>query len=160
MNRLLRFPVLFFPFWWICSAGAQSVTPGQLAHTYSIIAVDSVSGDIGAAVQSHWFAVGNLVIWAQAGVGAVATQSFVNPSYGPKGLDLMSQGIAPADALELLLKEDAGKDFRQVAFIDVQGNSAVFTGDKCIAGSIDRDAVPGAAPKRNTALPGFARSLA
>jgi uncharacterized Ntn-hydrolase superfamily protein len=133
MNRLLRFAVLLFPFWWIYSAGAQSLTPGQLAHTYSIIAVDSVSGDIGAAVQSHWFAVGNLVIWAQSGVGAVATQSFVNPSYGPRGLDLMSQGVTPDDALELLLKEDTGRDFRQVAFIDAAGNSAVFTGDKCIA---------------------------
>lgn len=105
----------------------------SLCHTYSIVAVDSVTGEIGAAVQSHWFSVGSIVIWAEAGVGAVATQSFVNPAYGPEGLALLKQGKNPKEALELLLQEDAGRDFRQVAFIDVRGHSIAYTGRKCVA---------------------------
>lgn len=105
----------------------------SLCHTYSIVAVDSVTGEIGAAVQSHWFSVGSIVIWAEAGVGAVATQSFVNPAYGPEGLALLKQGKNPKEALELLLQEDAGRDFRQVAFIDVRGHSTAYTGRKCVA---------------------------
>ena len=84
---------------------AQKSSPINLVHTYSIIAVDSATGEIGAAVQSHWFSVGNLVIWADAGVGAVATQSFVNPSYGPRGLELMRSGLSPQQTLDMLLEE-------------------------------------------------------
>ncbi|GAB4374016.1 MAG: hypothetical protein Kow0042_18310 [Calditrichia bacterium] len=104
-----------------------------LAHTFSIVAVDSVTGEIGAAVQSHWFSVGSIVTWAEAGVGAVATQSLVNVSLGPRGLRLMREGKTPQEALEMLLAEDEGRDFRQVAFIDAKGNSAAYTGSKCIA---------------------------
>ena len=112
---------------------AQKTSPVNLVHTYSIIAVDSATGEIGAAVQSHWFSVGNLVIWADAGVGAVATQSFVNPSYGPRGLELMRSGLSPQQTLDMLLEEDEGREFRQAAFIDTKGNSVAFTGEKCIA---------------------------
>jgi uncharacterized Ntn-hydrolase superfamily protein len=112
---------------------AQKTSPVNLVHTYSIIAVDSVTGEIGAAVQSHWFSVGSLVIWAEAGVGAVATQSFVNPSYGPRGLELMKSGLSPQQTLDMLLEEDEGREFRQVAIIDAKGNSVAFTGEKCIA---------------------------
>ncbi len=112
---------------------AQPPVHGPLVHTYSIVAVDSVTGEIGAAVQSHWFSVGSLVIWAEAGVGAVATQSFVNVSFGPRGLELLKQGKSPREALDQLLAADEGRDYRQVAIIDARGNSAAFTGKKCIA---------------------------
>lgn len=115
------------------SAFAQQIPPGNLAHTYSIIAVDSITGEIGAAVQSHWFSVGSLVIWAESGVGAVATQSFVNPSYGPRGLELMRSGLSTRQTLDMLLVEDEGREFRQVALIDAEGNSEAYTGEKCIA---------------------------
>ncbi len=102
-------------------------------HTYSIVARDSVTGDIGVAVQSHWFSVGSTVSYAKAGVGAVATQSLVNPSYGPKGLTLMSQGLSPQQALEVLLANDEGEMYRQVAFINTKGEVATHTGNLCIA---------------------------
>lgn len=102
-------------------------------HTYSIVARDSVTGEMGVAVQSHWFSVGSLVIYGEAGVGVVATQSLVNPSYGPKGLALMKQGIAPQEALNQLLKADAGAMYRQVAFLNSKGEVASHTGDLCIA---------------------------
>lgn len=110
----------------------QTFNPGKLAHTYSIIAVDSVTGEIGAAVQSHWFSVGSLVIWAESGVGAVATQSFLNPAFGPEGLDLLKRGYAPKEALKILIDGDEGRRFRQVALIDVNGNSVAYTGQNCI----------------------------
>lgn len=104
-------------------------------HTYSIVARDTVTGDMGVAVQSHWFSVGSLVTWAEAGVGAVATQSFVDPAYGPLGLDLMRAGKSANQALDALLASDPGKDVRQVAMVDVKGNVAAHTGAKCIQGA-------------------------
>lgn len=104
-------------------------------HTYSIVARDTVTGDMGVAVQSHWFSVGSLVTWAEAGVGAVATQSFVDPAYGPLGLDLMRTGKTANQALQSLLASDEGRDVRQVAMIDARGNVAAHTGVKCIQGA-------------------------
>ncbi|WP_166964799.1 DUF1028 domain-containing protein [Yeosuana marina] len=103
-----------------------------LAHTFSIVARDSVTGNIGVAVQSHWFSVGSVVAYAKAGVGVVATQSFVNPSYGPKGLALMEQGLSPQQALDALLANDEGEMFRQVAFLNAKGDVATHTGSSCI----------------------------
>jgi len=103
-----------------------------LAHTYSIVAVDPATGDLGVAVQSHWYAVGTIVTWAEAGVGAIATQSFVNPAFGPEGLALLKEGKSPREALEALIGADEGRDFRQLAIIDRQGQVAAFTGGKCI----------------------------
>jgi uncharacterized Ntn-hydrolase superfamily protein len=115
------------------SLAAQEATNGNRpVHTYSIVARDSITGEMGVAVQSHWFSVGSLVTWAEAGVGAVATQSFVDPAYGPLGLDLMRAGKTATQALDALLASDPGKEVRQVAMIDVQGNVAAFTGTKCI----------------------------
>src|SRR5260370_11781925 len=96
-------------------------------HTFSIVARDSATGQIGVAVQSHWFAVGQIVPWAEAGVGAVATQSFVDPSYGKLGLDLLRAGKSAPDALRGLLGGDASCEVRQVAMIDADGNVATFT---------------------------------
>ncbi|NNL16970.1 MAG: DUF1028 domain-containing protein [Flavobacteriaceae bacterium] len=103
-----------------------------LTHTYSIVARDSVTGDLGVAVQSHWFSVGSVVSYGKAGVGVVATQSLVNPSYGPKGLALMEQGLSAQQSLEALLANDKGEMYRQVAFLDVSGSVATHTGNLCI----------------------------
>jgi uncharacterized Ntn-hydrolase superfamily protein len=112
--------------------GDNTTVRPPLAHTYSIVARDPKTGELGVAVQSHWFSVGSLVTWAEAGVGAVATQSFVEPSYGPKGLKLMAAGSPAPEALRLLLKEDAQPDVRQVAMVDARGNVAAHTGKLCI----------------------------
>lgn len=108
------------------------------AHTYSIVAYDEKTGDMGVAVQSHWFSVGTIVTWGEAGVGVVATQSFVNPSFGPGGLELLKQGKTPQEAVDELLKSDDGREFRQLAILDAKGNAASFTGKNCIqpAGNI------------------------
>jgi len=101
--------------------------------TYSIVARDATTGEIGVAVQSHWFSVGTVVTWAEAGVGAVATQSFAEPAYGPQGLSLMKLGLSAPIALAALVSADAGQARRQVAMVDAQGGVAVHTGDGCIA---------------------------
>src|SRR5258706_10022567 len=100
-------------------------------HTFSIVARDSATGELGVAVQSHWFSVGPLVPWAEAGVGAVATQSFVDPAYGPLGLELMRTGKTARQSLEGILASDPGREVRQVAMVDAMGHVAAHTGSKC-----------------------------
>ena len=112
---------------------AQSLKPNDpLAHTYSIVARDENTGEMAVAVQSHWFSVGTVVPWGEAGVGVVATQSFANKSFGIRGLELLKEGKSPQEALDALLKDDDGRDFRQVAILDKKGNVATHTGKKCI----------------------------
>ena len=112
---------------------AQVYTSKQpLVHTFSIVARDEKTGELAVAVQSHWFSVGTAVPWAEAGVGAVATQSFVDKSYGPKALALLKNGFTPQQAMDSLTKADPGREVRQVAIIDTKGNVAVHTGAKCI----------------------------
>lgn len=101
--------------------------------TYSIVACDPDTGAVGVAVQSHWFAVGPLVPWVRAGVGAVATQSIVEPAYGPRVLDLLEAGRSPQEALDELTAADEQERFRQVAVVDTRGRVAVHTGERCIA---------------------------
>ncbi len=113
-------------------AGKPQLRLLPMAHTYSIVALDPESGEMGGAVQSHWFSVGSVVLWAEAGVGVVATQSLVNESFGPRGLALMKAGKTPQEALDELLASDEGRDYRQVALIDTKGNVATWTGPKCI----------------------------
>ena len=100
--------------------------------TYSIVARDAATGQLGVAVQSHWFSVGPLVAWAEAGVGAVATQSFVDPAYGPLGLELMRSGRSAPASLEALLHTDDGEAVRQVAMVDASGRVAAHTGSGAI----------------------------
>lgn len=100
--------------------------------TYSIAAIDRKAGQMGVAVQSHWFSVGSVVPWGEPGVGVVATQAFVEPSYGPRGLSLMRRGVGPAAALRRLLKADRRSEVRQVAMLDVKGSVAAHTGLKCL----------------------------
>ncbi|HEX7771501.1 MAG TPA: DUF1028 domain-containing protein [Pyrinomonadaceae bacterium] len=102
--------------------------PARPVHTFSIVARDPDTGELGVAVQSHWFSVGPIVAWAEAGVGAVATQSFVDPSYGKNGLELMRGGKSAPDALKELLAKDEGREVRQVAMIDAQGRVDAWTG--------------------------------
>jgi uncharacterized Ntn-hydrolase superfamily protein len=104
-----------------------------LVHTYSIVARDPATGDLGVAVQSHWFSVGSIVTWAEAGVGAVATQSFVDPGYGYRGLELMRRGVTAPEALKQLAAGDAQRDGRQVAMIDAHGLVSAYTGKSAIA---------------------------
>jgi uncharacterized Ntn-hydrolase superfamily protein len=117
----------------IASGFAQKPCADPLAHTFSIVARDPDTGEMGVAVQSHWFSVGSVVSWAEAGVGAVATQSFVNVSFGPRGLEMLKQGKTAQEALDALIASDDAPDFRQVAIIDAHGNVAAHTGGKCIA---------------------------
>jgi uncharacterized Ntn-hydrolase superfamily protein len=114
------------------SAPPRAAVPHRPVNTFSIVARDPATGQIGVAVQSHWFSVGQIVPWAEAGVGAVATQSFVDPSYGPLGLDLMRAGKSASEALVGLLEADKSREVRQVAMIDSQGRVAVWTGEKDI----------------------------
>jgi len=111
----------------------RKIAPSQLACTYSIVARDAHTGQLGVAVQSHWFSVGALVCWAEAGVGAVATQAMVEVSYGPLGLERMRKGLSASQALTELLAADDGRELRQVAMVDAQGHVAVHTGTRCIA---------------------------
>ena len=113
----------------VISQKTSSIRP---ISTYSIVALDETTGELGVAVQSHWFSVGFLVPWAKAGVGAVATQSFVKVDYGPDGLQLMESGMKAADALKTLTSKDEGEAVRQVGMIDIKGNVAAHTGSRCI----------------------------
>lgn len=113
-------------------AQEYSVQKDAFAHTFSIVARDSVTGEMAVGVQSHWFSVGSVVSWGQSGVGVVATQSFVNPAYGPEGLKLMEEGKTASEALGILVAQDEGKEYRQVAFLDNTGRTEAFTGEKCV----------------------------
>lgn len=116
-----------------CRLTAQVYSSKQpLAHTYSIVARDEQTGEMAVGVQSHWFSVGTTVSWAEAGTGAIATQSFVNKSFGPRGLELLRKGLSAQQTLDSLLREDEGRDVRQVSVVDREGNVATHTGKSCI----------------------------
>ena len=122
----------------VASSGFAQERPLRPVSTYSIVARDADSGDLGVAVQSHWFSVGSIVSWAQPGVGAVATQSFVEPSYGPLGLGLMRAGKTAEQSLTALLAADEFTSVRQVAMIDAHGGVAVHTGGDAIINACDK----------------------
>jgi uncharacterized Ntn-hydrolase superfamily protein len=111
--------------------------------TYSIVARDPATGELGVAVQTRWFNVGAGVPWAEPGVGAVATQSFTKESYGPLGLALMREGASASEALQALLADDPDREVRQVGMVDAAGRSAAFTGGRCVeaAGHLTADGV-------------------
>jgi uncharacterized Ntn-hydrolase superfamily protein len=130
MKKLFFLSISFFIFQ---KTTAQfSKKDNGLAHTFSIVARDEKTGDMAVGVQSHWFSVGTAVSWAEAGVGAVATQSFVNKSFGIRGLALLKEGKTAQEALDILLSDDAGKEVRQVGIVDTKGNVANFTGKNCV----------------------------
>jgi uncharacterized Ntn-hydrolase superfamily protein len=115
-----------------CVRNEKPMRFGRPLHTFSIVARDPKTGEMGVAVQSHWFSVGADVSWAEAGVGVVATQSFVDPSYGLKGLGLMRLGKSAPEALKELIAADSGEAVRQVAMVDAKGGVAVHTGKRCV----------------------------
>lgn len=113
-------------------------TPIERPHlspvaTFSVVGYDPETGALGIAVQSKFFAVGSVVPWAEAGVGAVATQSWANTTYGPKGLKLLKSGLSAEQALQRLIADDPGRATRQVGIVDAKGNVANYTGDACNA---------------------------
>ena len=120
---------------------SQTFYSEPFAHTFSIVARDAVTGEMGVAVQSHWFSVGSIVSWGESGVGVVATQSFVNPSFGLRGLELLKAGKSPQEAVDELIASDEGRDVRQLAILNTKGRSASYTGKNCIpdAGNIAKE---------------------
>lgn len=132
--------LLVLPLVGLLTVSATVASTLRPVSTYSIVARDPATGQLGVAVQSHWFSVGSVVSWAEPGVGAVATQSFVEPSYGPLGLGLMRAGKSAPAALKALLAADDSTAVRQVAMVDAQGRVAVHTGDKAIREACDETA--------------------
>lgn len=159
------FYVTVFTFFLIINLHSQQVflKKEPFAHTYSIVARDTVTGEMGVAVQSNWFSVGSLVTWGKAGVGVVATQSFINPSFGPRGLALLENGLTPEMAVKTLLQLDESREVRQLAILDVHGNVAAFTGRNCIeaAGHIigDNFSVQANLMEKNTVWPAMAEAF-
>lgn len=141
MKKILLLICLFLTSFSLLTTAQTFFGTEPLAHTFSIVARDSVTGEMGVAVQSHWFSVGSLVAWGEAGVGVVATQSFVNPSFGQRGLELLKTGKTAQQVVDELIASDEGRDVRQLAIVDSKGNSASYTGSKCIpeAGNIVGD---------------------
>tara|TARA_R110002020_G_scaffold293535_2_gene508940 strand:- start:15525 stop:16514 length:990 start_codon:yes stop_codon:yes gene_type:complete len=131
MKQKLRYLILLLMSF--SGAFAQNINAEKeaFAHTFSVVARDSVTGEMAVGVQSHWFSVGSLVSWGKSGVGVVATQSFVNPAYGPNGLELMANGTSAKEALDMLIAKDDGRHYRQVAFLD-KNSAAAYTGEKCV----------------------------
>ena len=136
MKKLLLLSCILFTMG-LSSQNIKGVSKDAFAHTYSIVARDTITGEMAVAVQSHWFSVGSIVSWGKAGVGVVATQSFVNPAYGSEGLELMSEGIPADEALTRLVEKDDGRAYRQIAFLDANGNVSGFTGSKCVEAAED-----------------------
>jgi uncharacterized Ntn-hydrolase superfamily protein len=130
----------------LCPAASAAQRPDRPVHTFSIVARDAQTGEMGVAVQSHWFCVGCIVTWAEAGVGAIATQSFVEPAYGRDGLELLRKGLSAPQALAQLLKPDNARNVRQIAFVDMQGRVAAWTGAKDIAAAGDIVGTPAKGP--------------
>jgi len=124
--------LLLFIQFLVDNVNAQISRENQLVHTYSIVAKDKKTGEMAVAVQSHWFSVGTIVSWGQSGVGVVATQSFVNPAFGPDGLKLLKEGKDAKQAVDILTEGDEGRDFRQLAVLDNEGVVSAYTGKKCI----------------------------
>jgi uncharacterized Ntn-hydrolase superfamily protein len=133
MQKITRCFLLLLTAFPMSSVIAESGKPLRPVSTYSIVARDPETGELGAAVQSHWFSVGSIVIWAEPGVGAVATQSFAEPSYGPLGLQLMRTGKSASQALTALLAADEHEDVRQVGMVDAHGRVANHTGRNAIS---------------------------
>ena len=133
MKSYLLYLIVLFSFIPVFAQSFYNENP--LVSTYSIVARDPDTGEMGVAVQSHWFSVGSIVSWGEAGVGVVATQSFVNPAFGPDGLALLKSGMTAPEVVDKLIAEDEGRDVRQLAIIDVNGNVKSYTGKNCIPGA-------------------------
>ena len=109
----------------------SKVDKDKLVATFSIVAANPETGEVGVAVQSKFLAVGSVVPWAKANVGAVATQSWANTAYGPEGLDLLEKGLSPEEVIDKLIADDPGRSLRQVAVVNAEGEASAFTGHEC-----------------------------
>lgn len=118
--------------------GEDTMKQKDTIATFSIVGFDPATGELGIAVQSKFIAVGSVVPWAKAGVGAVATQAFGNPSYGPRGLELLEAGKSPEEVIDILISDDQDKDERQVGIVNAHGDAATFTGKECFNWAGDR----------------------
>lgn len=123
-----------------CRAPVSTRGPGDIVATYSIVASDPETGDLGVAVQSRFFGVGTVVPWARAGVGAIATQALANIAYGSEGLKLLESGLPPQEVIGHLTGADDDHASRQCGIVDAKGRSAAFTGSKCIGFASHRTA--------------------
>ena len=112
---------------WVCAK-----SPLQTISTFSIVARDEKTGELGVAVQSKFVAVGSVVPYARSGVGAIASQAWGNPRYGPIGLELLASGKSPVEAVDLMTSADTNRNSRQLAIIGTEGNASVFTGSECL----------------------------
>jgi uncharacterized Ntn-hydrolase superfamily protein len=128
--KLFAIPAVFVLFCWLTLTSSRT-TQSPLVSTFSIVAIDPDNGDVGVAVQSKFPNVRPVVPWAEAGVGAIATQSFVNVSFGVRGLTLMRNGATAEEALRILIQTDSARQSRQVGIVDAKGNSASWTGTEC-----------------------------
>ncbi len=170
-----RAAVMLIPllFWIACShllaeapeAGSKQPVHGEPVATFSIVAYDPKTGDLGIAVESKFFSVGSVVPWAEAGVGAVATQSFANTTYGPSGLAMLKLGMTAQQVLDALVANDPGRSRRQVGVVDVLGNAATYTGPECLqwAGGVmgkDKNGWPYAAQGNILAGPEVVQAMA
>src|SRR5437870_8831610 len=115
----------------VLKAAPQAEPPAEVVATYSIVACDLDAGQWGVATKSKFLAVGSLVPWAEPGVGAVATQAYANPRYGPDGLALLREGLGAEEVVERLTAADEGRDHRQLGVVDGRGGSSTFTGRSC-----------------------------
>ncbi|EPZ48256.1 hypothetical protein N007_00625 [Alicyclobacillus acidoterrestris ATCC 49025] len=143
MSRPIEIAMLYFPLFTVvdlCSPKELTVlsrTPKRnqvpAVATFSIVAVDTATGEIGVGVQSKFLAVGSVVPWVKAGVGAIATQSWANTTYGPRALELLERGMHPSAVIDELIRDDADSAARQVGIVDAKGQSATYTGSGCFA---------------------------
>lgn len=129
-TRLLAVAFLLIP---LAAMNSPAALAERRVATFSIVGYDPVTGDLGVAVESRFFAVGSVVPWAKAGVGAVATQSVANTTFGPKGLQLLEKGLAAGEVLDQLVKGDSQAEYRQAGIVDAKGRTATWTGTKCNA---------------------------
>lgn len=118
---------------WAVFAAPGAAAASEPIATYSIVGCDPLTGDLGVAVQSKFFAVGSVVPWAKAGVGAIASQAYGNTTFGPRGLELLENGGAVQDVIAQLIADDPDRDQRQIGIVDARGVSAAYTGPKCMA---------------------------
>ncbi len=132
MKKLILIPVLLSLVFQSVDLTAQQPYKDKFAHTFAVVARDKITGEMAVGVQGHWFSVGTIVAWGKSGVGVVATQSFVNPAFGPEGLRLLQEGNNAPQAVNTLINGDEGRDFRQLAILDKNGNVEAFTGKKCL----------------------------
>ena len=113
-------------------AAPQAEPPAEVVATYSIVACDLDVGQWGVAVQSKFLAVGSVVPWAEPHIGAIATQAYANPRYGPQGLELLREGLGAQEVVDRLTKADDGRDHRQLGVVDAEGAAATYTGKECM----------------------------